>query len=153
MSPQVLESSEERLVVDGADQILGRLASIVAKKLMGGQRVVIVNAEKIVVSGPKNRVIQGYKLMFRLRTMYNPLKQGVRRPRDPIRLVRKAVKGMLPKNRESKEMMRRLKVYVGLPRHLEGVKGVKFNQASKERLRGEYLTLGELAKELGWHNE
>ena len=82
---------KEPLVIDGSNHILGRLASIVAKKLLQGERVVVVNAESIVVSGERRRVIEGYKRILEVRTLRNPEKGGVRRPRTPVRLFKLAV--------------------------------------------------------------
>ncbi|MEM4691128.1 MAG: uL13 family ribosomal protein, partial [Desulfurococcaceae archaeon] len=53
--------------IDATNQILGRLASIVAKMLLEGKRVYVFNSEKIVVSGERRRVIESYKLLFKVR--------------------------------------------------------------------------------------
>jgi len=114
-------------VIDATDVVLGRLASHSAQLLRGkhkpsyaphvdtGDFVVIVNAEKIHLSGSKrdDRFVyhhSGYPGGLRARTVGEELE------RFPTRLVEKAVKGMLPKNRLGRAMGSKLKVYAG-PEH------------------------------------
>ncbi|MEZ0393949.1 MAG: 50S ribosomal protein L13 [Desulfurococcaceae archaeon] len=139
------------IYVDADGQILGRMASKVAKLLLEGRRVVIVNAEKAVLSGPRRRVVEGYKLLLSVRTHRNPEKSGIRRPRSPINIVRRAVRGMLPMDRpKGREAFGRLRVYVGLPDAFKDKQLVKFEEADAGRLKGKYTTVGEVARELGW---
>jgi large subunit ribosomal protein L13 len=119
-------SDRERnwLLVDAADQTLGRLATQIADALRGkrkpeytphidtGDFVVVVNAEKIRVTGNKLRDKQyhrhsGYPGGLRTRSLEEMLD---RRPEEVIRL---AVKGMLPRNRLGRQQLRKLKVYAG----------------------------------------
>jgi large subunit ribosomal protein L13 len=113
---------KEWLVVDADGQALGRLASEVAKLLRGkhkpsftphvdcGDNVIIINAGKVNLSGKKwdqKTYIRhtGYPGGQRSLTATEMYKK------DPARLVEKAVKGMLPKNKLGAEMFRNLKVY------------------------------------------
>ena len=112
------------LLVDAEGQTLGRLASEVAKRLRGkhkpnftphadcGDYVIVVNAEKVVLTGNKwdqKEYIRytGYPGGQRTRTAKEQLK------RKPFALVEDAVRGMLPKNSLGREMFRNLQVYVG----------------------------------------
>ncbi len=114
-------------LVNAEGQILGRLASKIAKILMGkhkpeytpsqvlGDFVVVVNAEKITVTGKKLRDKKyyshsGYLGNLKERSLREMLEK------HPERVIELAVKGMLPKNRLRNDMMRRLKVYRG-PEH------------------------------------
>ena len=114
----------EWFVVDAAGQTLGRLASSIAKILKGkhkatysphldvGDYVVVVNAEKIAVSGRK----MDQKMYYRHTGYPGGLKSINLRDqlvRHPTFAVKAAVKGMLPKNRLGRRMMRKLKVYAG----------------------------------------
>ncbi len=149
-----MSSENKTLYVDATDQILGRLASIVAKKLLEGYRVFIVNAEKAVVSGERKRVIMGYKLVEKVKTHYNPYKHGIRRPKSPHNILKRTVKGMLPTDKpRGRDAYRRLKVYNGVPPELQNKKFIRFEEADKSRLAREYITLGEIAKHLGWKGE
>ncbi len=117
----------EWLVVDATGQTLGRLATQIATALRGkhkpeytphcdvGDFVVVVNAEKIAVTGKKRdeklyHRYSGYPGGLRSRTLNEMLD---RRPEEPLRL---AVKGMLPRNRIARAQLRKLKIYAG-PEH------------------------------------
>jgi len=144
-------SEEKTLYIDGTNQILGRLASFVAKKLLEGYKVYVVNTEKIVISGDRNRVIDGYKLLFNVKTHYNPEKSGIRRPRMPHMIFKRTVRGMLPMDKpRGREAYKRLKAYIGIPSELRNKSFIRFEEADVSRLKGEYMYLGDLARELGW---
>jgi large subunit ribosomal protein L13 len=114
-------------VVDAQGQNLGRLASVIAETLSGkrspwytrhadaGDFVVVVNAEKIAVTGNKRAAKMyyrhsGYPGGLKSRSLNDMLE---RRPEEVIRL---AVKGMLPRNRLARKQLTKLKVYAG-PEH------------------------------------
>ncbi len=144
-------SEDKTLYIDATNQILGRLSSIVAKKLLQGYRVVIVNAEKAVVSGKKLRVIQGYKLLEKVTTHYNPYKHGIRRPKSPHNILKRTIRGMLPTDKaKGRTAYKHLRVYNGLPPELSDKEFIRFEEADASRLAREYISLGEIAKTLGW---
>ena len=114
-------------LVDAEGRILGRLATQIANALRGkrkpeytphcdvGDFIVVVNAEKISVSGDKRksklyRRHSGYPGGLRTRTLGEMLE------RQPEEVIRRAVKGMLPRNRLARRQLRKLKVYAG-PEH------------------------------------
>ncbi len=114
-------------VIDAADVVLGQLASSAARLLRGkhkaiytphvdtGDYVVIVNAEKIALTGNKLRD----KMVYRHSGYPGGLKStplGVLLASRPERVVENAIKGMLPKNRLGRAMFAKLKVYAG-PAH------------------------------------
>ena len=123
-SVKVSEIKREWHVIDASDKILGRLATEVAKLLMGkhkstfcrnldvGDFVVVLNAEKIRVSGDKARQKvyyrhSGYPGGLRSVTLEKLMQT------HPTRAVEYAVKGMLPHNRLGASMIKKLKVYAG----------------------------------------
>ena len=116
--------NKEWVVIDATDMVLGRLASTVAKMLRGkhkpnftphadcGDNVIVINAEKVKLTGNKmtDKVY--------LRHSGYPGGQRSQTPADilakyPERLVEKAVRGMLPKNRLGRKIFGNMKVYVG----------------------------------------
>ena len=116
--------SESWYVVDADGMPLGRLASEIAKVLRGkhrpeysphlslGDHVVVVNADKIHVSGNKSSAklyyrYSGYPGGLKVRTFQEAMEK------DPTKIVRIAVKGMLPHTRLGRQMLRKLKVYTG----------------------------------------
>ena len=117
----------EWIVVDAAGKTLGRLATQLADVLRGkrkpeytphcdvGDFVIVVNAEKIAVTGKKRsdklyHRHSGYPGGLRTRTLNDMLE------RQPEEVIRKAVKGMLPRNRLARAQLRKLRVYAG-PEH------------------------------------
>ncbi len=148
------ELQKTMIVVDASGLILGRMASRVAKMLLEGKKVVIVNAEKAVLSGEPKRVIDGYMRMFKVQTYRNPERQGIRRERSPQRIVKSAIKGMLPHRKpKGREALRRLKVYVGVPEEFERHEKVRFKEADAAKLETKFITVGELARLMGWRGE
>ena len=114
-------------VIDATDVVLGRLAAQAATLLRGkhkpmyaphmdtGDFVVVVNAEKVAVTGNK----RADKFVYRHSGYPGGLRQrsvGEMLEKQPDRLVEKAIKGMLPKNRLGRAMAKKLKVYAG-PEH------------------------------------
>ena len=57
------------LIIDGKNHVLGRLASVVSKRLLEGERVAIVNAEEILISGKRKRIFDMYDAWFETRTV------------------------------------------------------------------------------------
>lgn len=115
------------LVVDAAGQTLGRLASEIAGLLSGktkpmfsrhidtGDFVVVVNAEKIQVTGKK--LVQ--KHYYRHSNYPGGLKSEILRDvlaKHPTRVLEHAIRGMLPRNKLGEQMIRKLKIYAG-PEH------------------------------------
>jgi len=141
---------ESILIIDGENHILGRLASVVAKLLLKKYRVYIVNAEKIVLSGPRRRVVEGYKLFLEVKTHKNPYK-GPKRPRNPVNIVKRAIRGMLPKEIDRGfKAYKRLRVFIGVPADLRDKPRIKIPFADVSKLKGPYVYISEVAKELGW---
>ncbi|GAY24862.1 hypothetical protein ATG_00650 [Desulfurococcaceae archaeon AG1] len=143
--------SGKTVVIDAENAILGRMCTIIAKLLLDGYRVYVINAEKAVVSGERRRVVEGYKLLLKVRTHRNPYRSGIRRPRTPINIIKRTVRGMLPKEcTRGMEALKRLKVYIGIPEELSKLPRVKLEIADASRLGGRYVYLGDIARELGW---
>jgi len=129
ISANKMTATKEWVVVDATDQVLGRLASKVAKLLRGkykpnftphvdcGDNVIIVNAEKIQLTGKKmtDRVYLRY-------SMYPGGQKGstpaeiIAKPNGYEKLIRRVVKGMLPKNKLASHVLMNLYVYEG-PEH------------------------------------
>ncbi|QXJ30623.1 50S ribosomal protein L13 [Saccharolobus shibatae] len=147
MSTQV---QEQEVVINAEGQILGRMASNIVRLLKEGKKVIIVNGEKAVISGEKNRVIESYKLLLTVRTLFNPYRNGIRRPKSPINIVKRTIRGMLPKSSKGRRMLKNVKVYIGVPKEFEGRQFIKFPDADVSRLKGKYVTVEVVAKELGW---
>lgn len=146
-------NTNREILVDAEGAILGRLASAVAKLLKHGYRVYIVNAEKAVISGDPQAVKESYALWFEIKTLRNPQKWSPHRPRNPVSIVKYAIRGMLPKQPFKKViLLRRLKVYVGFPEEVRklNLRQLKITEADASRLKHKYVTVGDVARYLGW---
>jgi large subunit ribosomal protein L13 len=138
------------IVIDADGLILGRLASTVAKRLLCGEKITIVNAERTVISGKRSSLAQEYKERLRIRTLINPAK-GPFHPRRPDGILRRTIRGMLPWDRaRGKEAFRRLAVFIGVPKEFKNSKLEPVPEARMERLKGRFIRLGEISKEVGW---
>jgi len=135
-------------LVNADGLILGRMASKVAKRLLNGEKVVIVNAEKAVLSGKKKSKVAEAKEFLEV----GAPRQGPFHYRRPDRILRKTVRGMLPfKQPKGKTAYKKLKVFIGVPEDLEGQQMITLKEAQAAKLKGSYFTLAELAKEIGWN--
>ncbi|WP_243311886.1 50S ribosomal protein L13 [Fundidesulfovibrio agrisoli] len=123
-SPSSKEITRDWVIVDASEQVLGRLASMIAGRLRGkhkpefaphmdaGDFVVVVNCEKVQVTGRK----LDQKMYYRHSGWIGGLKETVLKDMlatKPDQVLIKAVKGMLPKNRLGRAMLKKLKVYSG----------------------------------------
>ncbi|MHC1586915.1 MAG: 50S ribosomal protein L13 [Candidatus Syntropharchaeia archaeon] len=133
-------------VFDVEGQILGRVCTRIAKELLKGEDVVVVNCEKAVISGNPKSVIEEY---MERRRRGDPI-HGPFFPRTPEGIFRRAVRGMLPwKKAKGREAMKRLKVFVGVPKKYENEEKIKVEGASSSKLRTKYITIEELSLSLG----
>jgi len=132
-------------VIDAKGLILGRMASIVAKRLLNGEKIIIVNAGGAVISGDRYNIIREAHDYLQIG---HPGK-GPLHPRRPDRIVKRAVRGMLPyKSPRGREALKRLRVYVGVPSELKGMSMETIPEADAGKLGGRYITVSELAQHI-----
>lgn len=136
-------------LVNAEGQIVGRMCSKVAKLLLNGEEIVIVNAEKAIFSGKKKSKIAEAHLFLEV----GAPARGPFHYRRPDRYLRKTVRGMVPfKQPKGKAAYKRLKVFMGIPIEFKDQNMVTFDDAQATKLKGPHFTLAELAKEIGWRN-
>lgn len=143
--------SNKAIIVDAKGLILGRLASNIAKLLLQGETVIILNAEKAAISGKKQHIVQDAKTFLEV----GHPRKGPLHPRRPDRIVSRTVRGMLPRRKpKGIEAYKRLRVYLGSPLEFENKNVQTIPEASTDKLKSPYITVGELAKEIGgWSPE
>ncbi len=134
-------------VIDAENAVLGRLASEVAKMLMKGEKVIVVNAEKAIIGGSRDYIFQKYKQRVDRADRANP-RRGPKFPRRPDLLLKRTVRGMLPKTNRGRNILRNLKVYMGIPPEYDG----KTTKLNIRMPKGDFVTLEELGEFLGWKN-
>ncbi|KAL8170219.1 hypothetical protein V2J09_022023 [Rumex salicifolius] len=144
-----------RQVVDARHHMLGRLASIVAKELLSGQRVVVVRCEEIALSGGLVRQKMKYLRFLRKRMNTKP-SHGPIHFRAPAKIFWRTVRGMIPhKTKRGAAALARLKVFEGVPPPYDKVKRMVVPDALKVlRLQKghKYCLLGRLSSEVGWNH-
>jgi len=134
-------------VIDASDLILGRMSSVVAKRLLLGESIVIVNAEKATISGKRLSKVKEAKAFLKIG---HPGK-GPFHPRRPDQIIHRTVRGMLPHRLPKGEVaLKRLKVFLGVPSEFKGATFQTIPQADVNKLKCSYVTVGEFAKEIGY---
>lgn len=145
--------SVQPLVVDASGQVLGRLASNVAKSLLEGRFVVVVNAEKAVISGSKRNIMEEQLKRLEITSKVNPV-YTPHHPKRPDGMLRRVVRGMLPRRKpKGLAAFRRLRIYIDTPAAYRSVEKKVFEDAKARRPLSSYTTLGEVALKLGWSVE
>ncbi|MGA7924171.1 MAG: 50S ribosomal protein L13 [Thermoplasmata archaeon] len=133
-------------VVDASGLILGRAASLIAQRLLAGENIVVVNAEKCVVTGSRASVIAHYTAA-RAR---GSVRSGPHFPRYPDRIFRRTVRGMLPHLKtRGKQALDRLEVHIGVPPELSSAQTEVLERARVRPALQRPLTLEEISRLLG----
>ena len=136
------------VVINADGLILGRLCSNVAKRLRKGEQVVVVNAEKAVVSGNRAQLYEFYRHR-RNRASSQTKAKGPFYPRTADMILKRSVRGMVEyKKPAGRAALKRLKVYLGLPKEFKSAKLETLETAKKPYLT-HYVKLGDISRELG----
>ncbi len=147
---QTKPQQNKLIVVDGTNCISGRLCSKVSKLLLQGNRVSVVNSEKVMVSGNKYEVIESYKDKLEVSSVTNPI-HGPFHPRRPDTIITKMIRGMVPKRKPSgMQAFKRLRVYIGIPDELKNSTMQTFDDAKITKQQSFYISMGDVAKQIGW---
>jgi len=144
-------------VYDASGQILGRLASLIAKELMAGQkngrddRAVVINAEKAIVSGRPSSVFKRYRAKYEL----NHPRKGPFFPRMPDKILKRTVRGMLPYQAKTRgrDALRNLRVWIGTRQEFSDGLPDGHVDGDLSSIAGEiperHVTLNEISHNLG----
>jgi large subunit ribosomal protein L13 len=140
---------DDYTVINAEGHILGRLSSVIAKRLLRGEKIVVVNAEKAIVTGDRDMVFQRYKEKYDRGSK----EKGPYFPRHPEKIFKRTVRGMLPwKSRRGREAYRRLRVFIGVPDELKDKEFEVVEQALYEKVSktDKFVTLAEISEYLGY---
>jgi large subunit ribosomal protein L13 len=139
------------VIVDATNHIAGRLASNVAKLLLQGQRVTVVNCEKIMMSGKRETQIREYREFLEINSIIN-YKHGPVHYRRPDTLMAKMIRQMLPFDRKpsGKLAFARLRTYIGAPNDTKPIEKIQFEKALITREASNYTPLAEICRVIGW---
>lgn len=132
-------------IIDATGCVAGRLASHVAKDLMKGKEIAVVNAEKAIITGDKTFILQAFKEKVIRGDPYH----GPFFPKAPERMLKRIIRGMIPhKKAKGVDAMKRLKVYVSVPEEFKGKEIKKLPHAAIPQER-RCVTLKDISKGVG----
>ena len=135
------------IVIDATNLIAGRISTFATKKALLGDKIVIVNSEKAVLSGNKYTLFKAYKRRY---SMGVPSK-GPFMPRMADRFLRRIIRGMLPyKQPRGVAAFKNIMCYIGVPEEFKSSETISIEGANISKLPNlKYLTIGEICKNLG----
>ena len=148
------QQQSKTIVIDATNSIAGRICSHVSKLLLKGNKVAIVNAEKAMLSGNNRyKTIELYKEQLEINSVTNPI-HGPFHPRRPDTILTKMVRGMVPKTkRTGMEAHKRLRVYIGVPEQMRSAKMESFADSKITKPESYYISVGDIAKQIGWKGQ
>ncbi len=132
-------------VIDATGHVVGRLSSFVAKRLLDGEEIHIVNSEKAIITGDSDRIFREYQEMRDIGSQ----RKGPFYPKMPDRILKRTVRGMLPYQKpRGREALKRLRVHIGVPLELKKEELERIEKAC-EITTPHYMELSELSRKLG----
>lgn len=133
------------VVIDADGHVLGRLSTDVAQRILSGEDVIIVNADKALITGGRDVIFSDYKQ----KKDRGKIRKGPFYPRRADLIFKRTVRGMIPFDKSrGRSAYRRLKVFVGVPHEYESAKVERIEKAMQVNT-SRYITLGEVSAFLG----
>lgn len=119
-------------IIDGKNVVLGRLASFVAKKLLKGEEIAVVNCNEVLITGNKKDIEKNFK---EKRSRFGHSQKGPKHHKNSEKIVKRTIRGMLPDHREGrgKIAFKRVKCYNLFPKEFEGKELIKFETGKKSK--------------------
>lgn len=129
---------------------MGRFASVVAKRLLKGEEIHVVNAEKALVTGDRAALVKEYWTKTHMGSTASRMRgKGPSYPRRADRILHRVIRGMLPYQKpHGRAALKRLRVYMGVPREVSGEGAATIEEATRTR-PAKFLELGEISRLLG----
>ncbi|MDE1761771.1 MAG: 50S ribosomal protein L13 [Candidatus Micrarchaeota archaeon] len=142
---------QKSVVLDAKDRLMGRFASQVAKRLLNGEKVSVVNAEYLFMSGHPKSIILDYKQKLALKDKANPEHSPYHSRRADL-FVKRVIRGMLPfKKPRGKSAYKNLRVYIGTPEELKISKAEKIETKSPRQVFEDTIYIKDLVEKLGYN--
>ena len=128
-------------IIDGTNAVLGRLASYVAKEALKGEELIILNSEKVIITGNKKNIKETFE---KKRGRVGTGQKGPKHSRSSEKIVKRAIRGMLPNHREGRGRVafKKIKCYVGVPKEFQNLKTIK---AGKDK-HSKFIHVEEISK-------
>ena len=136
------------MIINAENLILGRLATVVAKKALQGEKIDLINSEKAVVTGKPKDILAKYDQKFKRGHALD----GPFFPRNPEKLVKRTIRGMLPyKQDKGKKAFKNIKCHIGVPKEFEGKKFETIEKVNVKNIeKTKHLMIKEISQHLGW---
>jgi large subunit ribosomal protein L13 len=128
-------------IIDGENMVLGRLASYAAKEALKGEEIAVVNCDEIIITGNRKDIKENFEAKRKRR---GSTQKGPKISRLTERIVKRAIRGMLPNPRHSgrgREVFRKIKCYSNFPKDIEGEKVVL-----KQKIQNKFVRVSEILK-------
>jgi large subunit ribosomal protein L13 len=134
------------MIIDAKDKIVGRFATVAAKKAITGEKIDIINCESAIITGREKYLLNEFKRKKDMGTFKGPFL-----PKMPDRFVKRMIRGMLPyKQEKGKIAFKNIKCYIGFPEEFKGKEIFKLKSADKSKLSSlNYLKVEDICKKLG----
>jgi large subunit ribosomal protein L13 len=128
-------------IIDGTDATLGRLASYAAKQALQGEEIVVLNCEKVIITGKRKSIFRDFD---ESRSRVGSSQKGPKISRLPERIVKRVIRGMLPDHRmgRGRGAWKRIKCYKGVPKEFVDKKAIISGKAKHSK----FVYVGEFAK-------
>ena len=119
-------------IIDGKNAVLGRLASYAAKESLKGEEIIILNCEEIIITGNKKNIEENFEIR---RSRVGHSQKGPRHSKSSEKMVKRAIRGMLPDHREGrgKIAFKKIKCYVGIPKEFQESKKILAGKQKKTK--------------------
>jgi len=147
------QQMNKKVIIDGKDHVVGKLAAFIAKKLLEGYEITVVCTEKLKFTGPLHRQLGKYESYQKKRCLYNPAR-GPFHQKEPSKHFTKIVRGMIPrKTIRGTRALNNLTCYEGIPKNMEGVERMIVPNALIQvtaDINRASCCLGEVLSRHGW---
>ncbi|MDD3084073.1 MAG: 50S ribosomal protein L13 [Candidatus ainarchaeum sp.] len=136
------------MIINAEGLVAGRLASKIAKKAINKETITIINAEKAIIVGTRNSIMPKFEQRVNASVKSNP-HYGPKYDRIPSKMLRKIIKGMLPRRKKTAEkIIKQITIYNSIPKNInlekmEIIENVKCNE------KHDFMYLKEIAELLG----
>ncbi|MEM0493542.1 MAG: 50S ribosomal protein L13 [Candidatus Thermoplasmatota archaeon] len=131
-------------VINAEGAVIGRLGAIVAKRLLKGEEIAIVNSEKAIITGKKKMI----KAEYRQKREVGTYRKGPYFPRMPDAILKRTIRGMMPyQTPHGRAAFKRLKCYINVPDEFKDKEFQIIEKAKKQP--ADYITVGDLSRFLG----
>lgn len=135
------------IIINGENLIMGRVLSRIAKYVLLGEEVALINCEKLMISGAKNVIISRQRFLADLKGKPN---RGRFYYSGPSNSVKRSLRGMLPVNNRGKLALARVKCYTGIPDEFKNQKQETFQADNISKLPNmKYMAVADICKEMG----